>query len=121
VNNNIEIAAVRVSDAVQDIITNNTLPTVDNNIIEIAESICNQDSFRKNHFPKNQFRSRQLSYLKRRRPTQDWLNHLELVHQVMKPMKHSRDGQFLFELYYNPTYQRISLSFLSPARGGFKS
>jgi hypothetical protein len=89
VNNNIGIAAVRVSDAVQDIITNKSLPTIDTNINEIAENICDQDPFRKNHF-----RSRPPSYLKR--PTQDWLNHLELVHQVMKP-NNSWDGQFLFE------------------------
>jgi hypothetical protein len=94
VNNNIEIAAVRVSDAVQDIITNKSLPTIDTNIIEIAENICDQDPFLKNPFLKNHFRSRPPSFLKR--PTQDWLNHLELVHQVMKP-NHSLDGQFLFE------------------------
>ena len=89
--NTIEIAKEQVSEANQLTFTSN-LPAT----IEIAESICDQHFFRKNPFPKNQLRSRLPSYLKR--PTQDWLNHLELVHQVMKPMKHSRNGQFLFEL-----------------------
>ncbi|CAB3987858.1 Hypothetical predicted protein [Paramuricea clavata] len=81
VSNNIELAAVRCGS-----------------IIEITESICDQDPILKNPFSKNQFRNRPPSYLKR--PTQDWLHHSELVHQVMKPMKHSRDayGQFLFDL-----------------------
>lgn len=85
-----EIAEIRVSDAEQHIIT--------------YENICNQPSlkktrkvsFRKNPFPKNQLRSRPPSCL--HRPTKEWLNHLELVHQVTKPIKHFRDDQFLSEL-----------------------
>ena len=60
-----------------------------------------QDPFRKNPFPKSHFRRRPPSYLKR--PTQEWLNHLELVYQMMNPTNHSRDGQFLFELQPDPT------------------
>jgi hypothetical protein len=60
-----------------------------------------QDPFRKNPFPKNHFRCRPLSYLKR--PTQEWLNHLELVYQMMNPTNHSRDGQFLFQLQPDPS------------------
>lgn len=100
-----EIAEIRVSDAEKHITTYNTLTTVNNNnIFETDENICNQPSlkktrkvsFRKNPFPKNQFRSRPPSYL--HRPTEEWLNHLELVHQVTKPIKHFRDDQFLSEL-----------------------
>ena len=60
-----------------------------------------QDPFWKSPFPKNHFRRRPPSYLKW--PTQEWLNHLELVYQMMNPTNHSRDGQFLFELQPDPT------------------
>ena len=63
---------------VQDIITNKSLPTIDTNIFEIAENICDQDPFRKNPFLKNHFQSRPPSYPKR--PTQN-TQHSATKHQ----------------------------------------
>ncbi len=41
-----------VSGASQDKVMNSTSPSVDSSIFEIAESICDQDSFRENPFRK---------------------------------------------------------------------